>query len=78
MRRTTRRHRLTGLAAVLALCAALLPAVSQAIPEFARKYSMSCAACHAAFPRLNAFGEHFRDSNMRLPNWRDNTAGTGD
>ncbi|WJW76486.1 hypothetical protein QVG61_05195 [Thiohalobacter sp. IOR34] len=49
-----------------------------AMPEFARKYSLSCAACHAAFPRLNKFGEHFRDSNMRLPNWKDNTVKTGD
>jgi len=48
------------------------------MPEFARKYGMSCASCHAAFPRLNGFGEHFRDSNMRLPNWRDSTAKTGD
>jgi len=56
----------------------MLPLVSEAIPEFARKYSMSCAACHAAFPRLNSFGEHFRDNNMRLPNWRDTTVKTGD
>jgi hypothetical protein len=34
---------------------------------------MSCAACHAAFPRLNAFGEQFRDNNFRLPNWREKT-----
>ncbi len=47
-----------------------------AIPVFARKYDMSCSACHAAFPRLNSFGEHFRDDlNMRLPNWKEkNTA----
>jgi len=56
----------------------LIPVVSEAIPEFARKYSMSCAACHAAFPRLNSFGEHFRDNNMRLPNWRDTIVKTGD
>ena len=31
-----------------------------AMPVFARQYDMSCAACHAAFPRLNAFGEQFR------------------
>ncbi|WP_193164634.1 hypothetical protein [Microbulbifer hainanensis] len=51
---------------------------ARAIPEFARKYQMSCAACHAAFPRLNAFGEQFAANNYRLPNWRDNTLDTGD
>jgi hypothetical protein len=56
----------------------IVPETCLAMPEFARKYSMSCAACHAAFPRLNAFGEHFRDNNMKLPNWRDNTVPTGD
>jgi hypothetical protein len=48
-------------------------------PVFARQYDMSCNTCHAAFPRLNAFGEHFRDSNLRLPNWREKTTiDTGD
>jgi len=56
----------------------VLPLTAEAIPVFARKYSMSCVACHSAFPRLNQFGEHFRDNNMRLPNWRDNTVQTGD
>lgn len=44
-----------------------------AMPVFARQYDMSCAACHAAFPRLNAFGEQFRDNNFRLSNWREKT-----
>lgn len=44
---------------------------SQAIPVFARQYELSCAACHSAFPKLNEFGEKFRDSNYRLPNWRE-------
>ena len=62
----------------LVLLQLLLPSLSQAMPEFARKYNMSCVSCHAAFPRLNKFGEYFRDNNMRLPNWRDNTLDTGD
>ncbi len=66
------------LAGLVLLLPALWPSVGQAMPEFARKYSMSCAACHAAFPRLNQFGEYFRDNNMRLPNWRDTTLDTGD
>ncbi len=49
-----------------------------AMPEFARRYSLSCAACHSAFPRLNKFGEHFVANNMRLPNWKDSTVKTGD
>ena len=49
-----------------------------AMPEFARRYSLSCAACHAAFPRLNKFGEQFLANNLRLPNWKDSTAKTGD
>ncbi len=52
---------------------------AQANPVFARQYDMSCSNCHAAFPRLNAFGEYFRDHNMRLPNWREKTTvDTGD
>jgi hypothetical protein len=64
----------------LALLATLLltPAISQAMPEFARKYNLSCAACHSAVPRLNQFGEHFVANNMKLPNWRDSTVQTGD
>lgn len=42
-----------------------------AMPEFARRYDLSCAACHSAFPRLNKFGEYFADNNMRLPNWKE-------
>lgn len=44
-----------------------------AMPVFARQYDMTCAACHNAYPRLNEFGEHFRDSNYRLSNWREKT-----
>jgi opacity protein-like surface antigen len=52
---------------------------AHANPVFARQYDMSCNSCHAAFPRLNAFGEYFRDHNMRLPNWREKTTvDTGD
>ncbi len=56
----------------------LLPADAEAIPVFARKYKLSCNACHAAFPRLNEFGQQFVDSNYRLPNWKETTVKTGD
>ena len=44
---------------------------AQANPAFARQYSLSCSACHVAFPRLNSFGEQFLADNIRLPNWRE-------
>ncbi|HEY0635455.1 MAG TPA: hypothetical protein VGE00_08735 [Gammaproteobacteria bacterium] len=61
------------LQALLALLITLIgwSATSQAMPVFARQYEMSCAACHDAFPRLNEFGAMFRDSNYRLPNWKE-------
>lgn len=62
---------------LLALLATGNP-TAQAMPDFARKYNMSCAACHAAYPRLNKFGEYFRDNNMKLPNWKDGTISGGD
>lgn len=37
-----------------------------ALPLFARKYQMQCTQCHMAFPRLNAFGMHFRQNGYRL------------
>ncbi|WP_091508649.1 hypothetical protein [Microbulbifer yueqingensis] len=63
------------LAALLAIA---LPLRCWAIPEFARSYNLSCAACHSAYPRLNAFGEEFAANNYRLPTWRENTVDTGD
>jgi len=58
---------------------ALLPTQSaSAMPEFARRNSLSCAACHSAFPRLNKFGEVFAANNMRLPNWMETAAQLGD
>ncbi len=62
----------------LLLITGLWPTDSLAIPAFARKYDLSCAACHAAFPRLNEFGQQFMNSNYRLPNWKDGTLSGGD
>lgn len=77
-----KHHRTTGLLykfpLMILFLQIILPNVSDAMPVFARKYNMSCVACHAAYPRLNQFGEHFRDSNMKLPNWRESTVKTGD
>ena len=56
----------------------IIPAKTEAMPVFARKYNMSCNSCHSAFPKLNEFGEYFADNNLRLPNWKDTTIDTGD
>ena len=54
-----------GLLVGVTLAALATPA--DAIPAFARKYSLSCTACHAPFPRLNAFGEDFAARGFRMP-----------
>jgi len=46
-----------------------LPA--NAIPAFARKYSLPCSSCHEAWPKLNNFGQVFRDNGYQLGNDRD-------
>ena len=65
-------------AALLPLLAGFFPGNAAAMPGFARQYGVSCAICHSAVPKLNAFGEYFADSNFRMPNWRDTTVDTGD
>jgi hypothetical protein len=37
-----------------------------AIPAFARKYDVSCVMCHTAFPKLNDFGNNFRDNGYQM------------
>ena len=44
--------------AVLLLAAVSLGSL-EAMPAFARKYSMSCKTCHAPFPKLKPYGEEF-------------------
>ncbi len=55
------------------LCSTLLMGspTAQAIPAFARKYSLPCSACHEAWPKLNEFGQVFRDNGYQLGNDRD-------
>ncbi|MEO6938790.1 MAG: hypothetical protein ABI444_01405 [Candidatus Kapaibacterium sp.] len=38
-----------------------------AMPNFARKYSLGCASCHTVVPKLNEFGFKFRSAGFRLP-----------
>ncbi|OGR57352.1 MAG: hypothetical protein A3I11_07190 [Elusimicrobia bacterium RIFCSPLOWO2_02_FULL_39_32] len=44
---------------------------AQAVSQFARKYSMSCNACHTAFPRLTAFGERFKANGFQMLDSQD-------
>jgi len=69
----TRTFRRYSLSMLLVLLGSGFSATSSAMPVFARQYDMTCAACHSAFPRLNAFGEQFRENNFRLSNWREKT-----
>ncbi|MEP7153930.1 MAG: hypothetical protein ABI856_19675, partial [Nitrospira sp.] len=40
---------------------------ANAIPAFARKYGFSCNVCHVpGFPKLNDFGNIFRDQGFQL------------
>ncbi len=66
-----------ALAALVLILATYIPA--NAMPAFAREYGVSCSVCHAAYPRLNTFGESFADDmNFRLPNWQQLVVQTGD
>src|SRR4030088_759571 len=71
------RRRLYSMASSIAfasLLAALMLADSQsarAIPAFARKCGMPCSACHEAWPKLNNFGQVFKDNGYQLGNDRD-------
>ena len=57
----------------------LLCETADGMPAFAREYGVSCNVCHAAYPRLNDFGERFAgDMNFRMANWRDHTVPAGD
>src|SRR2546423_15341624 len=47
------------------------PADSFAIPVFARNSGLRCSACHEAWPKLNSFGQKFRDEGYQLRNEKD-------
>lgn len=50
----------------LLLFVLVLVSESNAIPAFARKYSMSCQTCHSPFPRLKAYGDEFAGNGFQL------------
>ncbi len=45
----------------------VVPAPGQAIPAFARKYGFNCMMCHTAYPKLNDWGQRYRDNGYQLP-----------
>lgn len=47
------------------------PQTASAIPAFAKKTGLRCSACHEAWPKLNAFGQAFRDNGYQIGNERD-------
>ena len=57
------------LLALGALLATIQP--SHAIPAFARKYNLRCSDCHEAWPKLNHFGQTFKDNGYQLMTGRD-------
>jgi hypothetical protein len=53
---------LLGVVIVLAVCRPLA-----AIPAFARKHGFNCNMCHTAYPKLNDFGQRFRNNGYQIP-----------
>ncbi|GIX06639.1 MAG: hypothetical protein KatS3mg115_1042 [Candidatus Poribacteria bacterium] len=46
----------------------IIASESRAIPPFSRRYSTSCSTCHAPLPpKLNHFGQAFKDRGFRMP-----------
>jgi hypothetical protein len=65
-----RRHLPTVKGAVWCFCLGIFlffPALSRAIPAFARQYQTSCSTCHVDFPKLNDFGKAFKDAGFKFP-----------
>ncbi|MEO7039870.1 MAG: hypothetical protein ABI186_07585 [Candidatus Elarobacter sp.] len=59
--------RVAALAAlVLAIVATFAPRAAQAVPLFAQRYNLRCAACHSVLPELNQFGNEFRNRGYRI------------
>lgn len=53
---------------IVAVCSCLLlPKKTQAVPQFARRYNLRCAACHTIVPVLNEQGYLFRRLGYHLP-----------
>lgn len=71
MRGTQSRSAFFIVAGLLLLLVILSSTPGYAIPAFARKYGLPCSACHEAWPKLNSFGQNFKDQGYQLNNDRD-------
>jgi len=56
-----------GLVVTVATLLAIDPGRAGATPVFSRKYGFACTMCHSAFPRLNDWGQAFRDNGYQIP-----------
>ena len=65
-------YTLSGFAMLAVTSVALIPTEAEALPVFARKYGMTCNACHTMFPQLSKMGVAFRERGYRFE------AGRGD
>ncbi len=66
-----RRGRFCATAMAILLLLAAESQTASAIPAFAKKTGLRCSACHEAWPKLNAFGQNFRDNGYQIGNERD-------
>ena len=80
---TSRRYRTGCRQAIIPTLVALLlgagiwaldMGTAEAVPAFARKYELSCNACHTRQPRLNNFGQRFLENGYQLPGTEDGGA----
>jgi hypothetical protein len=56
-----------GIFSIFLVLILVYPAVTHAIPAFARQYQTSCTTCHSDFPKLNDFGKAFKDAGFKFP-----------
>lgn len=63
------RRRWSNWVFAMVMLGAAAPAFG--IPAFARKYSLRCSDCHEAWPKLNNFGQTFKDNGYQLMTGRD-------
>ncbi len=61
------RKLIFSLLLILGTGSLIFPVESQAMPMFARKYSVDCSMCHYPVPKLNKYGYEFRAAGYRIP-----------
>ena len=67
------RGRFCSIAGSILLLLAVGSQIASAIPAFAKKTGLRCPL-HEAWPKLNAFGQNFRDNGYQIGNERDSRA----